>query len=453
MAWSLKDILDATQGTPVQITDERFSAISTDSRTIAATELFVPIVGDTFDGHRFISDTMKQKGVGALCQRGRVGSLKGVTGTLIAVDDTQKALLDLARFWRQRLTGTVIAITGSNGKTTTKELLVHILKGNRSVAFNEKNFNNLIGVPKSILGIEGDPQVCVFELGTNRPGEIATLTTVTEPEISLITNVNPSHLEGLTDIEGVLREKTDLFNHTRKGGTIVINADDPRILSYQNNRSHIVRTFGMENDADYRLIIDEHRGWEGYGMTIRTPDGTFRAGTRLLGRHNLMNILAAAVLAHAVGIPATTIASAIETFLPYGRRFEPIRSDRGYVIIDDCYNANPSSMEWALRTLEELPCAGKRIAVLGDMKELGDGMSHYHRELGKFLAAARIPVIVLTGDAMHEAFEEARKAGACHFTSKADLVEYVRKTATAGDTILIKGSRAEKMEEIVEALQ
>ncbi len=450
--WRLEDIVKAVGGTVLKKEKEVFTAISTDSRTIGKGELFIPILGKSFDGHTFIGAALKRSGGGTLCRADSPVSLADAGGTVILVEDTNQALLDLARFKRDSLSGTVISITGSNGKTTTKEILAAMMKKRYGVHFNEKNLNNLIGVPMSILSIAGDPDMCILELGTNTPGEIRKLAVATDPDASLITNVNPSHLEGLTSLEGILEEKLDLFRYTREGGRIFINIDDPGIAGRRHDVERTAVTFGIDNEADFRLTIRKDLGWEGSDVLITSPAETIEGRTPLLGRHNLYNILAAAAIASTMGVEGTLIAEAIGEFASYDKRFQPAMSSKGYVIIDDTYNANPSSMRWAISTLAALPAAGKRIAILGGMKELGEESSRYHRELGTYLGHAGLGLIVLLGEEMKDTMAELSGAPAAHFDNKEDLVGYVTSQAGPGDTILVKGSRAFKMEEIVEAL-
>lgn len=301
--WHVDEVAQAVNGVVFRIEHENFSGISTDSRTIANRELFIPISGVTFDGHKFIADAYDRSHGGTLCEKGRDDVLKTAQGTIILVDDTLKALLDIAHYKRRQIQGTFITITGSNGKTTTKEILAAIIGRERKVHFNKKNYNNLIGVSKSILAIEGSPDYLIFELGTNNRGEIRQLTQVTEPDISLITNINPSHLEGLDDLGGVLEEKLDLFRYTKGGGHILINVDDPSLFpSYRDDEGHVSHTFGMDHDADFQLIINEDLGWNGYDFTIKFHDDFIRVKTNLLGRHNLLNILSASSIAFLVGI-------------------------------------------------------------------------------------------------------------------------------------------------------
>lgn len=450
--WPTAEVIKAVGGTAYRVERESFASISTDTRTIGRGDLYIPLTGANFDGHFFVEQAYEASLGGALCEKGREEIYKKVKGTVILVENTVQALLDLARWKRQSLTGTCIAITGSNGKTTTKEILVDMMKRSFSVAYNEKNFNNLIGVSKSILSIEGQPQVLVFELGTNSPGEIKALARTTLPDCSLITNINPSHLEGLFDLEGVLAEKLDLFYSTREGGKVFINADDPFLTAAYHDTGRDACVYGIAREAPFHLRVERDLGWDGSEIVLTFPGDEIRAVTRLLGTHNLYNILAASAIAYSAGLGADEIRETIETFRPFSMRFFVKKSPRGFTVVDDTYNANPASMEWAVRTLVNLPCQGKKIAVLGDMRELGEKTAFYHRELGRFLKGTSLPVIALVGEQMKEAFEELGNGRARLFSDKAALIAYVSGILEEGDVILVKGSRAAKMEEIVEAL-
>ncbi|MBA4389674.1 MAG: hypothetical protein C0399_01890 [Syntrophus sp. (in: bacteria)] len=450
--WRLDEILEAVKGTAYRVEKDIFTNVSTDSRTIDEGELFIPITGPSFDGHLFIGTAYEKSRSGALCERKRENICPGTPGTIILVEDTIEALLNLARYKRERLDTTCIAITGSNGKTTTKEILVSMMKDSVTVHCNEKNYNNLIGVSKSILAIEGKPEFCVFELGTNSKGEIRKLAEAAMPDISLITNINPSHLEGLKTMEGILEEKLDLFYHTKEGGRVFINADDPYIMPRYKDLKRTPHAYGITGEALFHLTIDESFGWEGSQITIAFPGNHLTTKTSLLGTHNLYNILAASSIAYSIGIDKEIIGKAIETFTSYSMRFKPVMTQKGIAIIDDTYNANPSSMEWAISTLLELPAKGKKIVILGDMKELGEKSKEYHRQLGRFLKASDIPLTILIGQEVKETYEELGKERAQLFEDKKSLVEYLDGQLRQGDTILVKGSRSSKMEEIVEAL-
>ena len=450
--WLLDEVLKATKGELLRVEKEAFTGISTDSRTIGDGELFVPIMGKTFDAHMFLLDAYERSNGGTICEKEREALCVTLKGTIILVEDASQALLDLAQYKLQATGGTCIAITGSNGKTTTKEMLVDMAGRAFAVHFNEKNYNNIIGVSSSILAIKGKPEFCIFELGTNNKGEIGQLARATGPDISLITNINPSHLEGLGDIDGVLEEKLDLFRFTKDGGTIFINADDPLIQHYKDEK-HTAFTYGIENHAVFWLTVDKGLGWEGTAFTLHFPGDSIHAKTSLLGRHNLSNILAAASIAYSMGVEPALIQKSIESFSSHAMRFRPFIARQGYTVVDDSYNANPSSMEWALKTLLELPAEGKRMVILGDMKELGKKSSHYHRELGKILSESPIPVIALIGEEIKETFSELGNERARLFKDKDRLIDFVKGEAEKGDVILVKGSRVSRMEEIVEALK
>ena len=454
--WRINEVIEAVKGVPFRVERDTFRDISTDSRSIGEGDLFVPLSGTNFDGHLFIAGAYEASRGGTLCEKHRKEIYEQTPGTVILVENATQALLDLARWKRGRMTGTCIAITGSNGKTTTKEILVDMMKRSFTVANNEKNYNNLVGVSKSILAIEGDPRFLVFELGTNMRGEIRALSETTMPDMSLITNINPSHLEGLMDLEGVLAEKLDLFRLTRKEGKVFVNADDPSITAgYHDRAGHEACLFGIVNEAPFRLTVDQDLGWQGVDITLAFPGEHIKARTPLLGKHNLYNILAAAALAHSAGLGADKIKETVETFSPFSMRFTPIESPKGFMVVNDTYNANPASVEWAVRTLEGLPARGRRIVVLGDMKELGEKTSYYHREVGRYLGKSSVSLICLIGEHMREAYDELTSQGngkAIFFEDKKGLMEYVSGQVREGDVVLVKGSRASRMEEIVEVL-
>lgn len=449
--WSVDTIIKGVKGTAHRIERREFSAISTDSRTINTGEFFIPLTGPNFDGHSFIDAAYGRSSGGSLCNRTKEDIYGKAKGTIILVDDTNQALLDLARFKREQIPGAFVAITGSNGKTTTKELLVHLVGDSFPIVFNEKNYNNQIGVAKTLLAIEGSPRYGIFELGTNHKGEIATLARMVRPHLSLITNVNPSHLEGLSDLEGVRREKLSLFEATSEEGVVFINADDPSLASYKSRR-HVSSTFGMEEKADFTLRVISDRGLEGLDLRIKFPGGKLITRTKLLGRHNLYNVLAASALALSMGVDPERVKQAIPEFQAYKGRFRTVRSRKGYTVIDDAYNANPASMKWAVSTLAELPSKGKRIAILGGMRELGEKEDLYHRELGRFLRHSNLSLVLLYGEEAKAIAEEMDNGRARHFQDKKQLIDFLSGKLHEEDIVLVKGSRAFGMDEIVEGL-
>ena len=449
--WPVESIVQGVNGTAARVEKTTFSGISTDSRTIGAGEFFIPLKGPHFDGHAFINAAYERSAGGCLCDRTRQDAFTQARGTVILVDDTNKALLDLASYKRGQISAVFVAITGSNGKTTTKELLVRLVRDHARVVSNEKNYNNQIGAAKTMLAIEGRPDYCVFELGTNHRGEMRTLAAMVRPHMSLITNIAPSHLEGLEDLEGVRREKLELFEATLAGGAVFLNADDPSLAPYKR-ADCTLSTFGMQGCADFTLRIAADAGLEGFEIECNLKGEKIRTRTRLLGRHNLYNVLAAATLAFSMGVKGATLAGAIAAFEPCQGRFRPVRTDRGYTIIDDAYNANPASMEWALRTLSTLPCRGKKIAILGDMRELGARSDEYHRDLSRLIRASDLSLVLVVGEAMKAAASETANGRVRVFDDKRGLVEFVKGRLDRDDIVLVKGSRALGLDEVAEAL-
>ncbi|HOB68821.1 MAG TPA: UDP-N-acetylmuramoyl-tripeptide--D-alanyl-D-alanine ligase [Syntrophorhabdaceae bacterium] len=451
--WQIEQLLKILKGTPFRIERESFTGISTDSRSIKEGELFIPLSGINFDGHTFIPSAYDRSKAGSLCEKGREDIAEDVKGTIILVENTLKALIELAAYKRRQTDARYIAITGSNGKTTTKEILVHLTKDIFNIHFNEKNYNNVIGVSKSILSIDKTPDYCIFEFGTNSKGEIKTLAQMTMPDISMITNINPSHLEGLFDLDSILEEKLDLFRETKHNGTIFINVDDTRLLSsYKSFPKNTINSFGIIHNADFNLAIVEDLGWRGYNINLKLSSDTIKTKTSLLGIHNLYNVLAAASIAYSMGVGINHIAKHIESFNSYSMRFQPVESKRGYIVVNDTYNANPSSVQWAVKTLINLPCNGKRVVILSDMKELGDKTTYYHRELGRFLNENSVSMIALLGEHVKETYAELNDKNAYLFENRQELIDFVSGYINEGDVVLVKGSRLFKMEEIVEAL-
>jgi UDP-N-acetylmuramoyl-tripeptide--D-alanyl-D-alanine ligase len=450
--WRLDDVLKAVRGTLLRTEREEFAAISTDSRLIKKDELFIPLIGPNFDGHAFVGEACMKSGGGSLCQKGRETGCESAGGTIILVEDTTQALVDLARYKRKQLRARFIAITGSNGKTTTKELLVHVMGGFAPVAYNERNYNNNIGVSQTILGVTGQPAYCILELGTNHPGEIAKLADLVEPDISTITNIHASHLEGLGDISGVFREKVSLFKRTKAGGAILINIDDRTLRPVAEKPMRNSYTYAINLRADFMLSVEKAKGLDGFDLSLLLRGERVRTTTRLLGIHNLYNIVAAVSIADICGVPRETICKLMAGFEPYPGRFKAMNSKKGYTIIDDAYNANPSSMEWAIGTLEQLPCKGKKIAILGGMKELGEKNALYHRKLGRLLKRSNLSSILLYGEDARVAYEEMKNGRAKFFDDKSALIAYAADLAGQDDLILVKGSRAMNMNEVVEEL-
>jgi UDP-N-acetylmuramoyl-tripeptide--D-alanyl-D-alanine ligase len=435
------DIVEATGGEIVRRGAGFFSGVSTDSRKISEGDLFIAIKGERFDGHEFVPQALLHAN-GALIDS-RISHDWGKT--LIGVKDTLKALQDLARYVRLRKGIRVIGITGSNGKTTTKELTASILSGKFSVLKSEGNLNNHIGLPLSLLNIR-DHTVAVLEMGASGPGEIAFLCSIAKPDFGIVTNISPAHIAGFGDLETVRSTKLELLADAKAG---VVNADDAFLsegVGIAGSGNALVR-YGIGHKADVRADRIRPSG-SGHAFLLRYPDGrSVEADLPLPGLFNISNALAAAAAAFLMGIEPEAVKEAIGSFHGVPLRFEVKEAD-GIRIICDMYNANPGSMKEALREAAGLK-KGRMIAVLGDMLELGAYEAQAHRELGKELSLYGADIFIAVGKGMSLAADEF-KGETYRLDSAAEAGLTLRKIWREGDTVLIKGSRRMKMERVLE---
>ena len=471
MSWTLNEILAATGGRIVRRGKKNsFGEVVTDSNRVKKGSVFVALKGERLDGHRFVPEALKRGAACAIVHHAVRGSFKLTTGapnasgaTIVRVRDTLRALGDLAHYRREKFAPKVIAITGSNGKTTTKEMAAAIfneavLNGQRlrgKILKTEGNFNNLVGLPLTLLNLRPSHKVAIVELGTNRPGEIQRLAEIAAPDVGIITAVAAAHLEGLNSLAGVTREKGALFLNLRPGGAIAVNLDDPRVRRLGARFKGRKISYGQRGSVRAEAV----RPMDGQGMRLILRAGRRRAPVRLrfLGRHNISNAVGAAALALGLGVSLAAIRRGLEKVKPYPMRMEA-DSWRGAGIINDAYNANPASMAAALKTLAAMGGEGEKIAVLGDMFELGKASGREHRELGKRVAKERIGRLYLLGPSA-----TAIKAGALgggmgeekiiiakdHGAIARQLRGHVKK----GDWLLIKGSRGMKMEKVLDELK
>jgi UDP-N-acetylmuramoyl-tripeptide--D-alanyl-D-alanine ligase len=461
--WSLKEILMATGGKLIrQGAGNVFGEIVTDSKSAKKDSVFVALKGARFDGHRFLGDAARRGASCLLVHKRPVPRNLGNT-TVIQVGDTLEALGALAHYRLSVVGPKVLAITGSNGKTTTKEMVAAILEsaslGGQSlkgkVLKTEGNFNNLVGLPMTLLRLQGGEKVAVLEMGTSTPGEIARLCRIAEPDIGLITSVAPAHLSGLRTIAGVAREKGQLFRGIRSGGIAVVNADDPwtRRLGAKFTGKKI--TYGKGGKV--RAGIWKYLGAGETGFTLRIGRERDRVRLGFSGEHNLSNALAAAAMAHGLGVDIQAIRAGLESSRPFSMRMA-IERWRGVGVINDAYNANPSSMEAALKTLGQMEAEGKKIAVLGDMLELGREARKRHLALGRQAAAYGVDRLYLLGHEARAVREGATRAGMEESRivigkNHRHIASLIRKQAKRGDWILFKGSRGMKMENVLRALR
>lgn len=462
MLWTAEEIVQATRGRILRRGSERvFQGVVTDSREARKGSVFVALKGERSDGHAFVDDAARR---GAACvvvhKAPRLGRLADVT--VVQVRDTLEALGDLAH--RRRVEGRprVLAITGSNGKTTTKEMVAAILEEGSvagvplkgKVLKTEGNYNNLIGLPLTLLRLDKE-EVAVVELGTNRPGEIGRLTEIADPDMGLITSVAPAHLEGLRSVAGVAREKGDLFRKMNPRGIAVVNLDDPWVRREGEKFRGEKVTYGKGGDV--RVDSWKMAGTRGVEFTLRVGREKRRMRLGLFGQHNVANALAAAAMAYGFGVDLDAIEKGLARIKPCPMRMQ-LEERGGIKILNDAYNANPASMEAALRTLCEMNSKGRKFAVLGDMLELGAASPKKHLELGAKAARYRIDRLYLLGSEARLVREGALRGGmreeqAIIGRSHREIARMLRREIEPGDLLLIKGSRGMEMEKIVEALR
>jgi UDP-N-acetylmuramoyl-tripeptide--D-alanyl-D-alanine ligase len=425
--------------------DVAFGAVATDTRTLDSGALFVAILGERFDGNDFVAEAHSKGAAGALVSR-----LAELPLPQVEVADTRRAFGMMARAWRRNFDVPVVAVTGSAGKTTVKQLIAEILSVHRRVCVTQGNLNNDIGVPLTLMRMTAEDAALVVELGANHAGEIAYLSSLVEPTVGVVTNAGPAHLEGFGSLAGVAAAKGELYDYLPRAGTSVINADDPfRAEWLARARTEFVVTFGLSADADCRVVGEPELAAVQTRFTLRLPDGEkVEVVLPLLGVKNVINALAAAAAAHAVGASAEDVRIGLARAQAVRGRLNALAGLDRSTIIDDSYNANPSSVRAALDYLGRLP--GRRILVLGDMAELGANAIELHREIGAY-AQSRCDTLLSIGElACHAA--SAYGADARSFTDLKKLEAAVKRELAVDVTVLVKGSRVMGLERLVRAL-
>ena len=454
--FTCKEIATATGGTLVGSGKPVVSGVCTDSRSIKGGELFVALCGGRFDGHDYLADVVARGiAVAVVEQEWLAGHEKPAGLTCIAVTDTLRALGDLAAFHRKRFTLPVIGVTGSNGKTTTKEMISSILEQTGPGLKTEGNLNNLIGLPQMIFRLGKEDRWAVLEMGMSEPGEIARLAEIAAPAVGVITNAFPAHLESMGSVEAVALAKGELFMRLTEGGWAVYNADDRLVAGLPVPEGVRRFSFGLHG-AEVTATHIGQGGRSGESFTLCLPDGTYPIQLKSWGRHNIYNALAAAAAACAIDVPSEAIVQGLARFNPVDKRFRLEELD-GVTLIDDSYNANPGSLAAALVTLSEVRGDARAIAVLGDMLELGSIAMEAHREVGR-LAATCVSRLYLMGR-----FAETTKAGAVEggmaeddivvAESHEQILMDLRGTLQQGDMVLVKGSRGMRMEVVSEGIR
>jgi UDP-N-acetylmuramoyl-tripeptide--D-alanyl-D-alanine ligase len=437
-----------------------FEGAFTDSRKPVRGGLFVALRGENFDGSDFVGQAVQGGAAGALVPADALAKARAQAkdAALFTAVDTGRALGGLAAAWRRRLPALkVVGITGSTGKTSTKELIAEVLATAGPTLKTEGNLNNEVGVPLTLLRLTGDHRYAAIECGMNHLGEIARLAQWADPDVAVVTNVGPVHLEGCGSLEGVAHAKGELYHALREGAVAVANADDARVLAQARLSRRRLVTFGAAYGSDVRLV-SAHHGGPGLLVEMELLGERRAVELKLIGTHNGHNATAAAAVGLALGFEADPILRGLATATTPGRRMRPVRLPSGALLIDDCYNANPSSTKAALLTLTHLVKGkGRAIAVLGDMLELGHTELDLHRDVGRFAAGAGLSLLVCFGTrarALGEGAQEAGLPAECieYTDDPAEAVRLVQSRVRPEDVVLVKGSRGMKMERISDPL-
>lgn len=424
--------------------DAQVRGVGIDTRTLEPGALFVAVRGERLDGHDFVAEAARRGAAGLVVER----PVEGTDLPQLVVADTTRALGRLARHWLERHPLPVIAITGSNGKTTTREICREILERFGPVLATRGNLNNDFGVPLTLFGLGPDHRYAVIEMGASRAGDIARLCEICPPDVAVVTNTAAAHLEGFGDLDGVARAKAEIYRALGPHGSAVVNADDPRAAilleaaAAAGGGAALVRLFGTREGADVR-------GVPGAELAVDTLGGTLRARFALLGDHNGLNALAAVAAVQCLDVQPATIVAGLEAVRAFPGRLQALPGAGGCRLIDDGYNANPDSVRAAIDVLARRP--GTRHLVLGEMLELGEGAAAMHAEIGRVARRRGLDRLWALGPAAAGA-SEAFGAGGAAFDDVEALVGALRPTLGESDTVLVKGSRGARMERVVAAL-
>lgn len=461
---TLAECVKAMQGRPHgELSEISVGGVSTDSRTARPDELFFALRGERFDGHDFVVAAVQRGAVCAVVNAAHVaatrqrlaeaGLIRNAAALLIEVDDTIAALGRLAAYHRRQTAAHVIAVVGSNGKTTTKAMIHHILSGKLKGRSSPKSYNNAVGVPITLLGAEHGDDYLVVEIGTNHPGEIAALGAIAQPDTVVITCIGEEHLEGLGSIDGVAAEECSILSRLSGKGFAAVNIDWPHIRHYLPGGGVTIATFGRAADADVRVSDVAHEPpWLRFKLNARFP---FRM--KLIGEHNALNAAGAVTVARRLGLDYGEAAARLESFVLPPMRNEIIEVD-GVTLINDAYNANPHSAMAAIETLEQYPCRGRRIVVFGEMRELGRHSAMLHQKVAQRLRSGAVQHVILVGpaaDPMVETLGGGELFGPT--IERCDDVEAaadrIAAQARAGDVVLLKASRAVALDRVIEPLR
>ena len=446
MKLTLEEIAKAVEGRLIG-DNAVVTAVSTDTRTISNGALFIPLKGASFDGHKFI-DVAVENGAVAVISQEEVNT----TVPVIMVEDTHKALGDLARYYRSIHKIPVVGITGSTGKTTTKDIVASVLAQKYNVLKTEGNFNNDIGVPLTLFRLEDDTECAVIEMGMNHFGEISYLTHIANPDMAVITNVGVSHIENLGSREGILKAKCEMFE-SMEDGYKVLNGDDDMLVTVKDKYKNVCYFSMNDKNAEVYAANIQPKGIEGISCTIHTKDVSFDVNIPVPGLHMVSNAMAATAIALKIGLNADEIKKGIESFVPTKMRMDIVKTDR-YTIVNDVYNANPNSTKAGIDVVA--PVEGKSCCILGDMLELGDFGPKLHSEVGQYAIEKNIDTLVCIGEiskSMYEGALSLRKENVYYFPTQEEFWDKMGNILEDGMTILIKASRGMHFEKTTERIK
>ncbi|MDQ7780363.1 MAG: UDP-N-acetylmuramoyl-tripeptide--D-alanyl-D-alanine ligase [Planctomycetota bacterium] len=424
--------------------------VHTDSRTVQADDLFIALEGKKFDGHAFVGGAIRRGAVAAIVSRPLEGQEVPEDFPILHVGNTLTALGDIARYYLSHMSARIIAVGGSNGKTTTKDMIAHILSKDRRVVKSPRSFNNDIGLPLTALTVSEDTEYAVLEMGTNAPREIANLCSIAPPHVGVLTSISEEHLEGLVDLPGVARANGELLDALSESNFAVLNKDNKWIAQLMRRCKARIVTFGVYSDANVRgaeILTDSNK----LSFVLQ---GRHHVDMRVLGSWNVYNALAATAVANLEGVELAEIAGRLADFKPPSMRMEPVTM-RNIDFINDAYNANPRSMSMAIDEFLRTETPARKILVLGDMCELGGESRGFHEKLGERLADADAHAVFLYGREMRFAMERAsllkrKNFHLVHFFEAAELTGAVYEYLKEGDLVLLKGSRAMELERVLE---
>lgn len=423
--------------------------ITTDSRKVEMQGLFIPIVGTRADGHNYIGQVMEK---GALCTLSE-RDLGTVSYPYIKVESSLQAVKDIAEFYLKQLRIPVIGITGSVGKTSTKEMIAAVLEQKYQVLKTQGNFNNELGLPLTVFNLREGDQIAVLEMGISEFGEMRRLAKVARPDTCVITNIGQCHLENLGDRDGVLRAKTEIFEYLNENGRVILNGDDDKLASIHQVNGIEPVFFGVKNQTQFFADQIENHGLSGISCRIHAGRDSFQVKIPIPGIHMIYNALAGTAVGCAYGVSLQRIKNGIESLQPLSGRFNIIETDK-YTIVDDCYNANPVSMRASLEVLQD--GLGRKVAILGDMGELGTEEVRLHRELGRFAGSCEIDMVICVGPLcryLQEGVQEINsRMPVVHMNQLDELLEQLPGLLENGDTILVKASHFMEFDKVVKEL-